>query len=86
MSSCLLLLGFIQLIYFDCLDRAGGRGSHDSQALRFVGVGIVHNSLFPAQVEYIRREWDALRVSQTPVQVKYYSHVISPLFFAGLLV
>jgi hypothetical protein len=58
----------------DRLHRAGGSGSQNSLALRIIGIWVIHERLFATELEHIRRERDALRVSEAPIQVDDNSH------------
>src|SRR5277367_5727350 len=67
----------------DRLHRARCRRTHHPLTLRIVGVRVVSQRLLSLQPEHIRRERNALRISQTPIQVNHNSHQSAPLCVAS---
>jgi hypothetical protein len=71
-----LNLRFVQLVDEDRLHRAGGRRSQDTQTLGIIGIRVKHECFLPTELENVRRKWNALRVSQAPIQINDNSHIL----------
>jgi hypothetical protein len=58
----------------DRLHRARCRRPRNPLTLRIIGIRVVGQRLLPLQPEHIRRERNALRISQTPIQINRNPH------------